>query len=190
LADNKPKPAIGHELRHWRRSRGLTLGDVGERSGLNVGYLSQIENEKALPSLEALMSIATALDVPPAWLLLDSSRPPRLVRAKDRPRVKDPTGAQVTEVDGGAARDVRILEVEVPAGGSTGVHAHSGDEHHVILSGKWRFTQGEHVHELKPGDYLSWDASIPHDVANSGTEPGRALLIYARHNRAPTTEKP
>ena len=43
--------AVGREVRRWRQSRGLTLAQVGERSGLNVGYLSQIENEKAVPSL-------------------------------------------------------------------------------------------------------------------------------------------
>jgi len=50
---------VGREIRRWRQSRGLTLAQVGEASGLNIGYLSQIENEKAVPSLEAL---AEALD--------------------------------------------------------------------------------------------------------------------------------
>ena len=62
------------------QSRGLTLAQVGEAAGLNIGYLSQIENDKAVPSLEALAAIAGALDVPPAWLLLDSTMPPRVVR--------------------------------------------------------------------------------------------------------------
>ena len=72
-------------MRRWRQSRGLTLAQVGERSGLNIGYLSQIENDKAVPSLEALATIAASLDVPPAWLLLDASLPPRVVRSADRP---------------------------------------------------------------------------------------------------------
>ena len=72
---------VGRETRRWRRDRGLTLAQVGERSGLNIGYLSQIENDKAVPSLEALAAIAAALDVPPAWLLLDGSVP-----AARRPR--------------------------------------------------------------------------------------------------------
>ena len=29
----------------------MTLANVAERTGLNVGYLSQIENDKASPSL-------------------------------------------------------------------------------------------------------------------------------------------
>jgi len=178
------RPAVGREIRRWRRERSLTLARVAERSGLNIGYLSQIENEKASPSLEALGEIAGALDVPVAWLLVDSSPAPRVVRAADRPRVMAGELAATTEVDGGTSRDLCILEVVVPAGGGTGVHAHAGDEHHVVLSGRWRMTQGEHTLELGAGDYLAWDPSIPHDVENIGDEPGRMLIIYPRHRRA------
>jgi transcriptional regulator with XRE-family HTH domain len=178
------RPAVGREIRRWRHDRNLTLARVAERSGLNIGYLSQIENAKAIPSLDALGEIAGALDVPVAWLLVDSSPAPRLVRAADRPRVASGGLAAATEVDGGTSRDLCIIEAVVPAGHRTGVHAHAGDEHHVVLSGRWRMTQGEHTFELDAGDYLAWDPSIPHDAENIGDEPGRMLIIYPRHRRA------
>jgi transcriptional regulator with XRE-family HTH domain len=186
-AEKQPEPPgrinVGRETRRWRQSRGLTLAQVGERSGLNIGYLSQIENEKAVPSLEALAAIAAALDVPPAWLLLDSASPPRVVLSADRPRTDGPGGTVMTEVDAGTSRDVCILEVAVPPGHATGVHAHQGDEHHLILSGRWRMRQGEHDIELGPGDYLAWDPTVPHDVENVGEDEGRILVIYPRHGR-------
>ncbi|HEX5826943.1 MAG TPA: helix-turn-helix transcriptional regulator [Candidatus Limnocylindrales bacterium] len=175
---------VGLEARRWRTTRGLTLAQVGERSGLNIGYLSQIENGKAVPSLEALAAIAAALDVPAAWLLLDSSTPPRVVRAGERPATEISPGARLTEVDAGTSRDVCILEVTVPPGHATGVHAHHGDEHHDILSGRWRLSQGEHVVELGPGDYLAWDPAIPHDVENIGEEPASMLIVYPRRGRS------
>jgi len=179
---------IGREVRRWRRSRGLTLAQVGDRSGLNIGYLSQIENDKAIPSLEALAAIADAVDVPPAWLLLDSSTPPQIVHASDRPRTRGPGGAEVSEVDGRTSRDVCILEAVVPPGESTGAHTHNGDEHHVVLAGRWRMTQGDTTVELGPGDYLAWDPTIPHDVENIGDEVGRLLIIYPRRGRRESTE--
>ena len=182
------RPAIGQAVRRWRRARELTLATVSERSGLNVGYLSQIENDKAVPSLDAVAAIAAALEVPIAWLFLDTATPPRVVRAAERPRF-GPAGATVaSEVDGGTSRDLCIIEANVPPGTSTGVHAHSGDEHHVILSGRWRMTQGEHSFELGPGDYIAWDPSIPHDAANIGDGPGRILIIYPRHRRRSATD--
>jgi transcriptional regulator with XRE-family HTH domain len=186
LADSKTsRPSVGREIQRWRRARGLTLARVAEASGLNIGYLSQIENDKALPSLEALYSIAGALDVAPAWLLVDTGHAPRVVRAADRPVLLERDGARMTEVDGGTSRDVHIIEATVPAGSRTGEHSHAGDEHHVVLAGRWRITQGEHVIEIGPGDYLALDSSVPHDVEAIGEEPGRILIVYPRRNRAP-----
>ncbi len=175
------RPPVGRETRRWRQSRGLTLAQVSERSGLNIGYLSQIENDKAVPSLDALVAVAAALEVPVAWLLLDSTPAPRVVRAADRPWIPVVGGAEMSEVDAGTSRDMCIIEAIVEPGSSTGIHTHRGDEHHVILSGRWRFSQGEHVVELGPGDYIAWDPTVPHDAANIGDEPGRILIIYPRH---------
>lgn len=176
------RPAVGREVHRWRTERGLTLAQVAERSRLNLGYLSQIENDKASPSLDALAAIGAALDVPIAWFLIEGTPPPRVVRFEERPRLPTPPGGDATEIDGGAARDLRILEVVVPPGGRTGLHAHTADEHHLVLEGRWRMTQAEHVVELGPGDFLVWDASIPHDVEVVGPETGRMLVIYPRRS--------
>jgi transcriptional regulator with XRE-family HTH domain len=182
-AEGSRRPDVGGEARRWRQTRGLTLSQVGELSGLNVGYLSQIENGKAVPSLDALVAIAAALDVPVAWLFLDSAPAPRVVRASERPRRMGEAGGTIEEVDGGTARDVRILEVEIAPGGSTGIHAHVGDEHHIVLTGRWRMTQGDRSFEVGPGDYVAWDPTLPHDVQCLGPDRGRMLVIYPRHGR-------
>ena len=175
------RPRVGREIRRWRGERGLTLSQVAERSGLNLGYLSQIENEKASPSLDALAAIAASLEVPIAWLLLEQSPAPRVVRATERKSGEIPgtAGTRAQEADGGA-RDLRILEVSVAPGHRTGLHAHVGDEHHLVLAGRFRMTQGEHELVIGPGDYLTWDATLPHDVESLGPDEGRILVLYAR----------
>jgi transcriptional regulator with XRE-family HTH domain len=181
------RPQVGRQVRHWRQERGLTLAQVAERSGLNVGYLSQIENDKASPSLESLAAVADAVEVPIAWFLADSSRPMRIVRAADRRTWTGPGGSgKIEEVDGGIPRDLRIVYVAIPADGETGFHAHSGDEHHIVLSGRLRVTQGDVTDELGPGDYLLWDATVPHDVVQVGDEPTTLLIISHRAHRGET----
>ena len=178
------RPRVGPAIRRWRTERGLTLSAVAARSGLNLGYLSQIENDKASPSLDALAAIAEALAVPIAWLLQDDVPPPRMVRVADRPPVEVPVNArgEAWIVDGGLARDVRIIEAATDAGERTGLHAHIGEEHHVVIEGRWRLTQGSHVVDLGPGDYLAWDASIPHDAECLEGTPGRMLIVYRRRS--------
>jgi len=120
------RPLVGSQIR--RRERDLTQSGVAELTGLNIGYLSQVENDKASPSLETLASLAGALDVPIAWFLLDTSVAPRVVRAAERPRRRMPRGSgAMTQVDGGIARDIAIFEGTMPAGHRTGFHEHPGD---------------------------------------------------------------
>jgi len=181
----RPRPDVGRQVRHWRQRAGLTLAQVAERSGLNVGYLSQIENDKASPSLESLAAIAAAIEVPITWFLLDWTPQPRVVRAEDRRRWEGPGGGAIEEVDGGIPRDIRIVLGTMAPGLRTGLHAHPGEEHHIVLSGRLRATQGDFATELGPGDYLLWDATIPHDAEAVGEEP--TVLLIVSH-RAPGTE--
>ena len=176
-AEERHRPAVGAQVKRWRSERGLTLAGVAERSGLNIGYLSQIENDKASPSLSCLASIGEALDVPIAWFLIDEVPAPTVVRAAERPAtVRDQLG-RIERVDGGNSRDISIVEGIAPAGGRAGMHAHAGDEHHLVLAGRWRMSQGEHVVELGPGDYLRWDGTIPHDAEVIGDEEGHVLIV-------------
>jgi transcriptional regulator with XRE-family HTH domain len=184
------RPLVGNQVRRRRQERGLTLSAVADRTGLNVGYLSQVENDKASPSLETLAALADALDVPIAWFLLDQSLGPRLVRAADRPRRRMPRASgAMTQVDGGIARDVAIFEGTMPAGHRTGFHAHPGDEHHIVLSGRVRITQGEAVIEAGPGDYVLLDGTLPHDAVAIGDEPARLLIIYPRGGHSELTRR-
>jgi transcriptional regulator with XRE-family HTH domain len=192
MTDHPPRrrPQVGGQVRRRRRDRGLTLSQVAEATGLNVGYLSQVENDKASPSLETLAALADALDVPIAWFLLDQSVPPRVVRASDRPKRRIPRGeAAMSQVDGGIARDVAIFEGVMPAGTRTGFHQHAGDEHHVILSGRVRITQGESVVEAGPGDYVLLDGTLPHNAETIGDEPARLLIVYPRGGHSELTRR-
>lgn len=52
---------LGRAIRGLRRDRGLTLTQLSESSGLSVPFLSQVENNRARPSLQSLAAIANAL---------------------------------------------------------------------------------------------------------------------------------
>jgi transcriptional regulator with XRE-family HTH domain len=174
-------PAVGRQVRRWRSERGMTLARVAEAAGLNVGYLSQIENDKASPSLACLSALAGALDVPIAWFLVDETRAPEVTRAGDR-RWRELPAGRASRVDARGSSDISIVEIQAEPGNSTGVQTHPGDEHHLVTGGRYRMTQGSHVIELGPGDYLRWDGLIPHDVESIGDEPASMLIVrLTRH---------
>ena len=97
--EERRRPAVGGQVKRWRTDRGMTLANVAERTGLNIGYLSQIENDKASPSISCLASLGEALDVPIAWFFIDDVPPPVVVRAADRPVTSTGLGL-IAEVNG------------------------------------------------------------------------------------------
>jgi len=55
---------IGETIRNFRLQKGMSQGDIEKRTGLLRCYLSRVENAHTVPSLETLMKIAGALEVP------------------------------------------------------------------------------------------------------------------------------
>jgi CheY-like chemotaxis protein len=53
--------ALGHAIRDRRKTLGLTLAQMAERTGVSLGYLSQIELGKNSASIETLYKIALGL---------------------------------------------------------------------------------------------------------------------------------
>src|SRR5919112_5610853 len=113
------RPLVGAQVRRLRTDRGLTLAQVGELANLNVGYLSQVENDKASPSLETLAAIADVFEVPITWLLVDAAPAPRVVRRHERRGQTTPPGLPPGEIDGGVAPRPRLAETIAPARASS-----------------------------------------------------------------------
>ena len=62
---------IGLKIAYYRKLNGLTQEQLAEKSGISVGYLSQVEAPgmaRAI-SLKTLFAIAEVLGVPPGKLL-------------------------------------------------------------------------------------------------------------------------
>ena len=61
---------MGARIAALRRERRWTQAQLAERSDLSNNYLSNIENNHSIPSLETLMKICLALEVTPDQLLM------------------------------------------------------------------------------------------------------------------------
>src|SRR3712207_6992551 len=56
--------AVGPRLRALRRQRGGTLGQLSEQTGISVSTLSRLESGQRRPTLELLLPLARAHQVP------------------------------------------------------------------------------------------------------------------------------
>ncbi len=69
---------IGDRLRALREEKKLSQGDIERRTGLARPYLSRIENNHSVPSIETLEKMARALEVPMYQLFYDGEEPLKL----------------------------------------------------------------------------------------------------------------
>jgi transcriptional regulator with XRE-family HTH domain len=68
---------ISERLRALRQQKGLSQGDLQERTGLLRCYISRLENSHTIPSIDTLEKLARALELPMYELLYDGEGPPR-----------------------------------------------------------------------------------------------------------------
>ncbi|HZG86037.1 helix-turn-helix domain-containing protein [Paenibacillus sp.] len=177
---------IGSTIRAIRKRKNITIAQICEETGLSQGFMSQVETNKTSPSISTLESIAQALKVPLAYLLLKKEDRMRIVRKNER-KITTSGPEQLKVEHLGSTKNVRMMLVELPPGASTGdePHAHEGEEVHVVMKGRIYAEQGEDAAELEEGDSFSWNACTPHLVRNIGEETAIVLIsIYTEDDKA------
>lgn len=67
---------IGDRLRQLREAKGLSQGDLEDRSGLARSFTSRLENGHAVPTVDTLEKYARALEVPMYRFFCNGTEPP------------------------------------------------------------------------------------------------------------------
>ena len=63
---------LGKRIAKRRKVLNLTQEDVAEAAGLSNNFISNIENNYSIPSIDSLLKICEAIDTTPDYLLLGS----------------------------------------------------------------------------------------------------------------------
>ena len=61
---------LGLRIANERKNKKLTQEQLAEKTGLSANYISNIENNYSIPSLETFIKICSALDVTADYILL------------------------------------------------------------------------------------------------------------------------
>lgn len=171
---------VGDRLKEIRTRCGITMAALADKTGLSKALISQVENDKASPSLATLERLAEGLGVPAAYLLLKPEDRIQVVRASERSTYEfGPHRIQVEVLSAKSARNLKAVMVEFPPGTSTGCegHAHGGEEFHLVLEGRVQAIQGDESIILEAGDTFHWKGCVPHRVLNAGDGVARVLAV-------------
>ncbi|TQN43777.1 XRE family transcriptional regulator [Blastococcus colisei] len=168
--------AVGPRLRALRVQRGDTLGQLSATTGISVSTLSRLESGQRRPTLELLLPLARAHQVPLDELVdAPETGDPRIhQRSFERHGV---TMIPLTRRPGGLQAYKQVYPAGWP-GGELEQKVHEGYEWLYVLSGRLRLLLGEHDVTLSAGEVAEFDTRTPHAMANPGPAPVEVLALY------------
>lgn len=171
--------SLGSRIRQTRTQKAITLQELSDRSGLSKGFICQLENDKASPSLQALEKLSVALGISIAYLFLTPEEKIHVVRESERPEYRVGNEGMLIQLLSANRRNLKMMMMELPPGVAVGgeSHVHEGEECHLVLAGSVRYSQGGQTVVLKPGDSLHWNGFVAHRVENIGNTLVRILCV-------------
>jgi transcriptional regulator with XRE-family HTH domain len=177
-------PEVGATLQRLRLARGLTLEDLSRIAGVSKSMLSQIEREKANPTIAITWRLANALGVQIGELLSSEVRAVDLIRVVDAHEIPTLPGSH-------AGYSLRILgpmdlagkyewyELTLQPGGELASQAHDPgtNEHLTVITGTVELEVGAETRKIKHGATARYPADQNHAIRNVGKTEAKALLV-------------
>jgi len=183
VSTNAP-PEVGASLQRLRLARGLTLEDLSRIAGVSKSMLSQIEREKANPTIAITWRLANALGVQIGELLATEERETesiRLVDAHETPTLPGHHAGYVLRILGPMelAGKYEWYELTLAPGGELASQGHDpgAAEHLTVLHGAVEVEVGADKKKVKIGATARYPADQQHIVRNAGKTEAKALMV-------------
>jgi transcriptional regulator with XRE-family HTH domain len=170
---------VGPRLRLLRTRRGVTLTELAAQTGISKSTLSRLESGQRKPSLELLLPIADAHEVPLDELVdMPPLGDPR-IRLRPRAR-RGRVVIPLTEHPMG----MHAWKVVIPAeGDERELRTHDGYEWLYVLVGELRVVLPGEELVVTAGDAVEFDASRPHWFGPADEHPVEVISILSHRGR-------
>lgn len=166
---------IGNQLRKLRKSMGLSIAELSEKSGVSTGLISQIEREIAVPSVVSLYRIAQALNTNINYFFEEPERRElAVIRRGDHKVISTCHGISqyALLIPEQMEHNLDLVRVTLKGGEiyDNECVTHDGEECGYVLSGVMTVLLDGKEYELYPGDSIYFYCSHPHKYTNQGKE--------------------
>ena len=177
---------LGENVRSVRKSRGITLKELAEKTGLSIGYISQIERDLTAPSLATLRKLSGALDVPTYLFIGGTETESRLTTRKNESIILSQPNSSIryhllTPMPSAEfVPQSLIIRFELEPHSKDGERPviHPSEEIIMVESGKLEVLIGTEKIHLNSGDSTLVRSNLPHIVMNEGDEMVIGLAVF------------
>jgi transcriptional regulator with XRE-family HTH domain len=181
------KISVGSKLRSIREERNLSQRELAQLAGISTNAISLIERDENSPSVATLQSLAAALNVKMSYFFDDHEPSTVLhVKAEQRPAITS-KGVRIEGLDGKLSRqEMEPFWVSLQPHSDMGERqvVHTGHELVYCLSGKVEYLIDGNIYELEAGDFLLFEAHLPHLWRNRTDQPASFLLVLQASGQA------
>ena len=179
--------SVGNKLRTVREERGFSQRELAQRAGISTNAISLIERDENSPSVSTLQSLATALSVKMSYFF-DDYEPTQVlhVKAENRPAISS-KGVKIEGLDGKLNyQEIEPFLVTLQPNSGSGERqvVHTGHELVYCLSGNVEYLIDGQIYTLEEGDFLLFEAHLPHLWRNVTDENVIVLLVLQASGQA------
>jgi transcriptional regulator with XRE-family HTH domain len=167
---------VGPRLRRIRRQRGVTLTELAEVTGISKSTLSRLESGQRRPSLELLLPISTAHQVPLDELVGAPAVGDPRVRLRSHQH-GDRTVVALTRQPGSPQAYKMIIP---PSDEAPEPRTHEGYEWLYVLSGRLRLLLASQEVVLGQGEAAEFDTRLPHWFGAADSRPVEILSLFGK----------
>ena len=169
---------LGAHLKMLRETKGYTLKQVSEISGLSIGFISQVERGQTDPSLSSLKKLAGAVGVK-LGDLFEQETPAHVVVKRGRGKILNIDSFVYCELLATSLNKTMEPMIKViKSGGKSGlVKPHIGEEFIWIIDGELQVTLDGVKYLLESGDSIYFQANQPHSWENISQTICQALWV-------------
>lgn len=174
---------LGRRVKKLRSDRGWSLEELAGASGVSRSMLSEIERERANPTLSVTYRIARAFGLALQDLIesADSASSIQLIRATDKAQIfRSDKLCQIRTLSPlNLEKDVEFYELRLPVGGALRSQAHVDGtrEFLTVEEGTVSLESGTSSEALAKGDSATYRADVAHAIANSGKREAVVFLV-------------
>ena len=175
---------IGGRIRALRLARNMSLNNLAAAAGVSAGIVSQIERERANPSLNTIEKICVALGVLPDAVLgseVTDAEPAFVCRSASRRRIlvgKAPIVKEMISPPGSEGLRMMIISLP-PRSENLDVIVGAGQKAGLVLEGQIRITLGDRNAILYPGDSFQFPSAQTHSLHNDTDTASKVMWIIA-----------
>lgn len=172
---------LQQNLRVIRTRRQMTLEELANAAGLTRGYLSLVERGLKVPSISALLKIASALEVNLAQLFdAEATAAPKYTVYKSDPAGTLSDGASMlTPLAPHMSRKLMEPFLLRPPFKQSTIGRHHGDEMLFILSGQIELILAGEKIVLSVGESIYFGAEQEHVLRSIGSELAEVLVVIS-----------